>query len=343
MVKYLKLIHNWTGFVISIIMLIVLTTGIYLGGIDLLKRLDDKDQKYQPLSQIQKAEIAAKLASSYPQLKSVKLPTQERPFVELSLPDETLFLTSDLAQIERVDNIRDPIWRWIFFFHRNFQLDQPGKHVNAVSAIAASIIMVIGVYLWWLVRKSFRWKYTFPKNTKNTALIKSHIQLGLLFSVPMIIMAVTGAYITYGPRGMAPYEEPVRNIAPAGDLKNQLIAAQEMWPNAELVRISKPRRPVKGRNAINLSFNGHNLFALSQTDSMQIDVATGDLLSAQTFGDKGLTYQAKYSARFLHDGARMPTAYLLVLIISSFVGVFMVCFAMTTFVRKEFIGKLRRA
>ena len=45
MVSTLKWFHNWVGFFISITMLIVLTTGVYLGSVDLLKRLDSKYQK----------------------------------------------------------------------------------------------------------------------------------------------------------------------------------------------------------------------------------------------------------------------------------------------------------
>lgn len=339
MVKYLKLIHNWTGFVISIVMLIVLTTGIYLGGVDFIKRMDDKGQTYQALTAEQKAQISAQLLVKYPQMGSIKLPTASKPYIEVSSRKQAIYLTVDLQEIETVEKGDNAVWRWLFFFHRNFQLDAPGKHANAISAIAATIIMFIGLYLWWLVHKGFKWKHTLPKNTKNSALIKSHIQLGLIFSVPMIIMAVTGAYITYGPRGMAEYNEPVKVIAQAGDVEGQLLAAQKMWPEAELVSVSKPRRAKPEEQRYNLSFNGDNIFALQQTDTMLVDFSSGELIRAQTFSDKGLTYQAKYSARFLHDGARMPTSYLSVLIISSFIGIFMVAFAMTTFIRKEFLRK----
>ena len=44
-VPALKWFHNWVGFFISITMLLVLTTGVYLGGADMLKRLDDKGQQ----------------------------------------------------------------------------------------------------------------------------------------------------------------------------------------------------------------------------------------------------------------------------------------------------------
>ena len=344
MTKFLKLLHNWVGFLVSLIMLIVLTTGVYLGSVDLIKRMDDKGQTYLPLSKSQQAEIAASVLNNYPEATSVKLPTPTSPFVQAYSKEQSTFLTTQLEKIETQAKTSDPLWRWIFFFHRNFQLDSPGKHVNAVSAILTTVIILIGVYLWWLVKKGFRWKQTLPKNTKNSALIKSHTQLGVIFSVPLLIMAISGAYITYGVRGDSTVDEnaPKPVIAEANDWQAQIIAAQKLWPESKLVSVSKPRAPEGNSYIYALNFNGKNPFGLQQTDTIKIDLNSGRMHSAQTFNDKGLTYQLIYSARFLHDGARMPTWYLLILIISSIVGTAMVSFVLVTFVRKEVLGRFKR-
>ena len=343
MTKLLKTLHNWIGFIISLIMLVVLTTGIYLGGVDLLKRLDDKGQTYAELTHEDKAEVVAQALALYPDASGVKLPTEQAPYVEAYSREESTYLSTELEKISSVARADNEVWRFIFFFHRNFQLSDPGKHVNAISAILATVIMFIGLYLWWLVRKGFRWKNTLPKNTKNTALIKSHIQLGLIFSVPLLIMAISGAYITYGVRGSSTLvdsrEKPV--LAQAGDWEAQIVAAQKIWPESELVSVSKPRKEEVGSYLYSLGFNGDNALGLQQTDTIKIDLLTGKLDSAQTFSDKGFMYQLKYAARFLHDGARMPTWYLLILIISSIVGTFMVSFVIVTFARKEILGRMK--
>ncbi|QFU22844.1 PepSY domain-containing protein [Shewanella eurypsychrophilus] len=341
MTKIFKLIHNWVGFFISLIMLVVLTTGIYLGSVDLLKRFDDKGQVFSALSNEQKAGIAAKALSNYPDATGVKLPTEMSPYVETYSRQQSTFLTTELEELGTQVKSDNEVWRFIFFFHRNFQLSDPGKHVNAISSILATVIMFIGLYLWWLIRRGFKWKHTIPKNSKNSALIKSHIQLGLIFSIPLLIMAISGAYITYGPRGGATLDDnrakPV--MGQANDWQSQILAAQKLWPDAELVSVSKPRRPQPDSLIYSLNFNASNVFALQQADTIKIDFETGQLYSAITFAERGIKGQAIYSARFLHDGARMPTWYLLMLIISSIVGTAMVSFALLTFVRKEFIGR----
>jgi len=342
MTKLLKTLHNWLGFFISLIMLIVLTTGIYLGGADLFKRMDDKGQVYSALSHEDKALISANAMANYPDASGVKLPTQMHPFVDVYSRQQSVFLTPESDEISTQVKSKDSLQSWMFWFHRNFQLSDPGKHANAISAIVATVIIFIGLYLWWLIRRGFKWKHTLPKNGKNSALIKSHIQLGLIFSVPLLIMSISGAYITYGAWGDSTLDENRQKptLAQAGDWEAQILAAQKIWPNSELVSVSKPRKPEEGSYIYALSFNGDNAIGLMQTDTIKIDLHTGKLDSAQTFSDKGLAYQAKYSARFLHDGARMPTWYLLMLIISSVVGTFMVSFVMVTFVRKEILGRM---
>ena len=343
MTKILKTLHNWIGFFISFIMLLVLTTGIYIGSVDLLKRLDDKEQVYVDLSHVQKAAVAAMALAKYPDASGVKLPTEMFPYVEASSREKSTYLSTQLEELGSVTKADNEVWRFIFFFHRNFQLSDPGKHVNAISAILATVIMFIGLYLWWLIRKGFRWKKTLPKNGKNSALIKSHIQLGLIFSVPLLVMAISGAYITYGTWGDSTLDDNRQKptLAQADNWEAQIVAAQKLWPESELVSVSKPRKPEETGYIYTLGFNGDNALGLLQTDTIEINLHTGKLESAQTFSDKGLMYQLKYSARFLHDGARMPTWYLLMLIISSIVGTFMVGFVIVTFARKEIFARMK--
>ncbi|WP_076411500.1 PepSY domain-containing protein [Shewanella sp. UCD-KL12] len=345
MTKILKLVHNWVGFFISLIMLVVLTTGVYLGGADLLKRMDNKGQVFAEISKNLdhelKAELASKALDQYPDASGVKLPTKMYPYVDAHSRQGSVFLDTEFNEIETLVKSKDSLQSWMFWFHRNFQLGDVGKHANAISAILATVIMFIGLYLWWLIRNGFRWKHTLPKNSKNSALIKSHIQLGLIFSIPMLIMAISGAYITYGVRTAASFDEnqPKLSQALANDWESQILAAQKIWPESELVSVSKPRKPVEGSYIYSLNFNGANPVGLLQADTIQIDLLSGKLVTAQTFSQRSFTRQLSYSARFLHDGARMPTWYLLMLVISSIVGTAMVSFALLTFVRKEFLER----
>ncbi|WOH38485.1 PepSY-associated TM helix domain-containing protein [Thalassotalea fonticola] len=342
MTKFLKLLHNWLGFIISLVMLIVLTTGIYLGSVDLIKRFDDKGQTYSSLTAEQKAQIAAHIITNYPTATAVKLPTATNPYVEAYSREKSVFLTTELTEINTQLNANNHVWRWLFFFHRNFQLGEAGMHANAISAVLATIIMFIGLYLWWLIKKGFRWKQTLPKNTKNSALIKSHIQLGLLFSIPLLVMAISGAYITYGFWGESTLDEnkPTPVIAHANNWQAQILAAQKLWPKSKLVSISKPRTKEGDSYIYSLSFNDDTMFGLQQTDTIKIDLHNGQLQSAQTFKEKSLAYQLKYIARFLHDGARMPTWYLIMLIVSSIFGTAMNSFIIVTFIRKEIFVRI---
>lgn len=354
MKKFLKLTHNWLGFLLSIIMLIALTTGVYLGAVDIIKRLDNKGQEYVELTAKEKAHIVDFAFNEFPQAQGVKLPNKQTPFVEIYSRDRSVFLTHDLIEIETQIKQKDPIKDFIFWFHRNFQLGDFGKALNAWAALLSTAIMFIGLYLWWLIRKGFRLKQTLPKNTKNTSLVKSHIQLGVIFSIPLLIMAFSGFYITYGVRGStnsAQVKEDVITIGERNNWQSQIEQALDIWPQAELVSVSKPRKrrgdlpkktPKNPQLIYQLNFNENAQSWLQQTDTIKINLQKAQLVSVQTFADKGITYQAKYLARFLHDGGRMPTWYVVLLVISSLVGIMMVTFGAVTFIRKNFLSQKQK-
>ena len=81
-VPALKWFHNWVGFFISITMLVVLTTGVYLGGMDILERIDDHGQTFVALNTAEKAQTLQTLFERYPQMSSVRFPTEHTPYIE---------------------------------------------------------------------------------------------------------------------------------------------------------------------------------------------------------------------------------------------------------------------
>ncbi len=351
MTKYLKLIHNWLGFACTLIMIICLATGIYLGGVDLLKRMDNKEQSYTPLSVAQKAEVSQQLFSQYPTLRSIDFPTSMHPFITARAKQETYYFDSELNIIEQSENTRSALFTWMMKLHRQLLLDEPGKLANGAFSLVSAIIILIGFYLWWLIRKSWKFNKTLPKNSKNTSLIKSHIQLGVIFSIPLFIMALSGFYITYGSwgdRSAAKAPATTQLLGTQNNWQSQVLAAQQLWPNAELQNVAKPRPP-RGKAAqqksnqasknkdlvYTLSFNDSASSWLFKTDSIKVNLQKAQLIEQQTFSDKGIHYQLKYLARFLHDGARLPTAYLVVLLLASFFGLLMMVFTGVTFIRKN--------
>ncbi|MGX9463189.1 PepSY-associated TM helix domain-containing protein [Shewanella sp. A14] len=353
MVSTLKWLHNWVGFCISITMLIVLSTGVYLGSIDLLKRVDNKGQTFVPLTLEQKAETVTNLFERYPDMSTIRFPTEHTPYVIASTRGKTISLDSQLNELSSDSSFDIPFYETAFWLHRNFLIDNVGKYINAWASLAGGIVTLIGIYLWWRVRKGFRLKQTFPKNTRSSSLLKSHIQLGLFISVPLFILCVSGFLITYKGlwTGALKTESPQQQVAsyPVSQANNwlsQLTTAQQIWPDAQLVSVSKPRsRPNKAKPieadkpkemVYSIQFDEHPDVWLREADRININHQQGTIQSVLKYRDRTLAGRVASFVRPLHDGLNMPASYVTFITLVSLIGTGILLFSVVTFYRRTF-------
>ncbi|QLE86566.1 PepSY domain-containing protein [Shewanella sp. Scap07] len=345
LVPSLKWFHNWIGFVISITMLIVLSTGVYLGAMDMLKRADNKGQQYVALSTERKAEITAAIFEQYPDMSSVRFPTEYTPYIHASARGKTIAFDHQLNEIDTRLVSEIPMYSTIFWLHRNFLMADFGKYLNAWASLLGAAVTLVGIYLWWRVRKGFRLKQSIPSNTKSSSLLKSHIQLGLFISVPLFILCLSGFLITYkglwtgalqhtpDPQVQLPQSQP-------NNWHAQLASAQALWPDSEIVAVNKPRqrRGAKPAETLDYSvrFDEHSGVWLRQADSITIRYETGTMLSALKHSDRPLSGKIASFVRPLHDALNMPFSYVLFITSVSAVGCIILLFTALTFYRRTF-------
>ncbi|MEZ9593085.1 PepSY-associated TM helix domain-containing protein [Shewanella sp. 10N.261.52.F9] len=343
-VSALKWFHNWVGFFISITMLLVLTTGVYLGSVDMFKRLDDKGQQYAPLSIEQKAHTVETLFERYPEMSTVRFPTEHTPYIQAATRGKTVALDSELNELS-VSSFGDiPGYRTIFWLHRNFLLeDFGGKYINAWASLLGGTVTLVGIYLWWRVRKGFRLKQSIPTNTRSSSLVKSHIQLGLFISVPLFILCISGFLITYKSLWTGALKQPQSEISypvsQASNWQNQLQTAQDLWPEANLVSVSKPRVK-KGEVVTELNysirFDSHSGVWLREADRMTMSFEQGIIKDVIKHSDRPLSGQVAAFVRPLHDALNMPFSYALFITSVSLIGSLILIFSAVTFYRRIF-------
>ncbi|MDD8059048.1 MULTISPECIES: PepSY-associated TM helix domain-containing protein [Shewanella] len=361
MVSILKWLHNWIGFVISITMLIVLTTGVYLGSVDLLKRTDNLGQTFVPLTIEQKAETLATVFERYPEMSTVRFPTEHTPYIQATARGKAIALDSELNELASRASFDLPFYETVFWLHRNFLIDNGGKYINAWASLAGAIVTLIGIYLWWRVRNGFRLKQTLPKNTRSSSLLKSHIQLGLFISIPLFILCLSGFLITYNSLWTgALNQKPVTQSFPlsqGNDWLSQLNSAQQVWPDAELVSVSKPRSkpgkkptPKMQGDAIkplaqmfSIQFDEHPGVWLREADRISINHTTGVIESALKHSERPLSGRIASFVRPLHDGLNMPASYVALITLVSLIGTGILSFSLVTFCRRTFGRKAKKA
>ncbi|WP_434949965.1 PepSY-associated TM helix domain-containing protein [Shewanella sp. HL-SH4] len=348
-VSALKWFHNWVGFFISITMLIVLTTGVYLGSMDMLNRLDNKGQQFVPLNTAEKAQVTQTVFERYPEMSTVRFPTEHSPFIEAATRGKSIALDNNLNEISIHESKNVPFYSTIFWLHRNFLLDDVGKYINAWAAIIGGVITLIGIYLWWRVRSGFRFKHSVPKDTRSSSLVKSHIQLGLFISLPLFILCISGFLITY--KGLwTDYlqHQQAPNVSYPQSQKNdwysQLDTAQKLWPESLLVAVSKPRQP-EAQDATeqdleySIRFDSHNSVWLRQADNITMNYQRGEIQSALKHSDRPIAGQIASFVRPLHDALNMPFSYVLFITFVSVIGTFILLFSVVTFYRRTFKSK----
>ncbi|ABV88554.1 PepSY-associated TM helix domain-containing protein [Shewanella pealeana] len=349
-VSALKWFHNWVGFFISITMLIVLTTGVYLGSVDMFKRLDDKGQQYTPLSIEQKARVVASLFQRYPEMSTVRFPTEHTPYIQAATRGKTIALDNELNELS-VSSFGDiPGYRTVFWLHRNFLLeDFGGKYINAWASLLGGAVTLVGIYLWWRVRKGFRLKKSIPSDTRSSSLLKSHIQLGLFISIPLFILCISGFLITYKSLWTGALKQPQTEISypvsQASNWQSQLQTAQKLWPESNLVAISKPRVK-KGEVLTELNysirFDSHNDVWLREADRMTMSFEQGLIKDALKHSDRTLSGKVASFVRPLHDALNMPLSYVVLITSVSIVGCMILLFSAVTFYRRIFAKKTKR-
>ncbi|MGI2171986.1 PepSY domain-containing protein [Shewanella sp. MF05960] len=355
-VSALKWFHNWVGFTVSITMLIVLTTGVYLGSVDLLKRTDNLGQTFAPMTLEQKANTVTAVFELYPEMSSVRFPTEHTPYVQASARGKAIALDNELNELASRSSFDLPFYETAFWLHRNFLIENGGKYINAWASLAGGIVTLIGMYLWWRVRNGFRLKQTLPKNTRSSSLLKSHIQLGLFISIPLFILCVSGFLITYNSLWTgALNQKPVAQSFPISQGNNwlsQLTSAQQVWPNAELVSVSKPRsKPSKKPQSdshkpvaqiFSIQFDEHPGVWLREADRISINHTTGVIESALTHSDRPISGRIASFVRPLHDGLNMPASYVALITLVSLIGTGILSFSLVTFCRRTFGRKTKK-
>ncbi len=356
MVSTLKWFHNWVGFFISITMLIVLTTGVYLGSVDLLKRLDRKDQTYSPITLEQKADTVASVFERYPDMSTVRFPTEHTPYIQASTRGKSIALDKELNELSSSSSFDLPGYSTVFWLHRNFLIDNGGKYINAWASLAGGIVTLIGIYLWWRVRNGFRLKQSIPKNTRSSSLLKSHIQLGLFISVPLFILCISGFLITYNSLWTGVLKQDATSgqtlpysVSQPSHWLSQLSNAQQIWPDAELVSVSKPRsKPNKDQQAetdkpqdlvYSIQFDEHQGVWLREADRISMNYQQGTIESVIKHSDRPLSAKIASFVRPLHDGLYMPASYVMLITLVSLIGTLILSFSVVTFYRRTFSRK----
>lgn len=264
----LRLLHRWTGAVLSLLLIIVGATG----GLLVLK--NDWLRLTVPAARTAAVTDAAALGRAVDRLEAQDPPHviagMEHMHMEgmpaaltrVVLPsgDLSLFQTFyDHDGYGYADGQGRDVARWtgagrpetaIYELHHFLLAGDAGMRVVGVEGLIAIFLALTGLVVWWPSRRAFRWR-AWPGGWKRGEVLAAHRDLGVLAALPLAIFCLTGSGMIFYQttegllNRIAPGGERPMQTAPADpgdvDWSRALPAVQAAYPQSRLRMIIWPQ------------------------------------------------------------------------------------------------------
>ena len=242
---------------LGILFLVTLVSGVITGGEEFVRAIDNKGQDYRPTTLEEDVRAIEKITSEVRRINAIVMPRPQTPFYQARTQTSTkTYRVGDLKLIEEKTASRDGFFETVLRLHRGFLLGREGAFGLSGPEIAAWVSLIVlglglmGVYLWWRVRRSFGFRKLIPASGRKRAYFQAHIHGGIVTLVLILVLGFTGAAMTY--RDVARSTLGAERVSSSG-LEEVPLYVEDNWeawlrkaeakmPDAELAMISFPRR-----------------------------------------------------------------------------------------------------
>ncbi|WP_322965442.1 PepSY-associated TM helix domain-containing protein [Sphingomonas fuzhouensis] len=289
--RWLDLLHRWTGGVIGIILALLGLTGCLLVWKTAWIGLPDKGA---PLVR-DPAAIASTVQRLLPTPsggESIVFADKGFALLQVRLPGGAgayadqggHIVTRWASQWQRPE-------LWLFDLHHHLFTGDVGETVIGIAGLCGLFFVVTGSILWWRTRRTFRWRLL-PKRLSRPAIVTHHRDLGIIVAPLLLLSTITGAAMVFRPVAMiviAPFGSPGAALAAVrpGKVHGGPLAANPPWqtmltiaaqrfPDATARILSLPRHE---GDPIVLRMRRAGEWLPNGRSTLTFDAATGRLLS----------------------------------------------------------------
>ena len=197
----LRLIHQWTGLLLSIIILAVVVSGAVLLFADDLHRA-----AYPVLKQ----PVSATLTGYSDTLREIETYAGGAVLTLIKFPQPGMnafrcwFGDHSEAFVHPDSGDIIAHWRWyeslpgfLFELHAHLLMGETGEIINGVVAFAVLFLAGSGILLWWRRHQHFRLSYVFPSHFNAASILRCHTALGITCVAPVILFVTTGLLLVF--------------------------------------------------------------------------------------------------------------------------------------------------
>lgn len=254
MTSALKLLHAWTGLVLSGLLFTLAASG------SLLVFKDDWTRMTVPGATQGAAATPARAASAlataeaaFPgEVRSVLLASPALGVHTLALKDGGgAYLSADgreLVQWGKDGRAAD----WLFDLHHHLFLGETGTIVTGIAGLSGLALALTGLALWWPQRRAFRPRVV-PSSNTRPGWLSAHRNVGVLAAPLLILTLTTGSAMALPDlskpllaamlSGAGPPSPKLKRKVAEVDWPAVMGAAQARFPDAALRIVVSPRNP----------------------------------------------------------------------------------------------------
>lgn len=287
--KWLDLVHRWTGGIIGLVLALLGLTGAILVHKEswiLLPHVGDA--RIGDPAAIGAA--TARLLADNPGTQSIIYAGDRFGLDQLRLARGAGAYADQAGTIvSRWQSQWERPELWIFDLHHRLFTGDVGETIAGVAGLAAILFVVTGAILWWRTRRTFKFRL-WPKRLSRPAIVMQHRDLGIIVAPLLLLSAVTGTMMVFKPFAaivVAPFGSLAQAsampkvksgpLSPAPDWRAIILAAHARFPDAQIRILAIPRKPgepitIRMKRAGEWLPNGRSM--------LWFDAANGKLLAA---------------------------------------------------------------
>ena len=255
--RWFRTLHRYAGAVVSLFMLLLALTGGGLIFKDEIWRL-----QYPELTQDAPAQSPARLAAAFgairdafdERIRMIRTPREGLSAYHVYLEGGEALVAAETHAI--IDE-----WAWyqslsgiLAEIHIHLAAADTGKNVVGALGLLLAAMALSGLYLWWPVRRQFRWQSLRPAGMGRGHLLRLHRDLGVVALPLMLLFGLTGAGVVFGgatqavlnvllasPAQSAALPTVAASRAVSAPDAGMIATAQAALPKGSLVSWSPPR------------------------------------------------------------------------------------------------------
>lgn len=256
--KWLMLLHRWTGGIIGLMLALMGLTGAILSvknwWIAVPGGWDVRAQTVDEIIRVSQTALAGKTDNAGLIFAGDGFGLHEYR-AEKGVGG---YVDANGQMVAQWNSIWDRPELWLFDFHHYLFSDKPGAIVVGILGLIGLGFIITGTILWWRTRKTFEWRL-WPRRLSRPAIVRHHRDLGIIVAPVLFLSCFTGALLTLDPfaalvlRPFSTVEEMEDAIAPPQgsygavgrktDVGVMIAQAHARFPDAEFRILSLPRKP----------------------------------------------------------------------------------------------------